>query len=278
MKKPYKIIAVDMDGTLLKSDKTIHEDSIRDIQDAVEKGMQVVYCTGRALSEMQSYFVVLPMVRYAVCYSGALVYDCMEHKCIYRKEIEQKYIGKIVETAKRYKAMLHFLTEEESIVSSFDITHMNDFHMGIYQPMYMEVTRQVKDMEEEGKCHDSIAKINIYFRLEEERNYGYEELKKLPLTFAFSGKTALEMTARCVTKATGLEHLTKYLNIPMRRIAGIGDADNDRDMLREVGFSVAMGNTSREIKEQCDFITGDNDHNGVGEAIRYIMSIGDDEK
>lgn len=155
--------------------------------------------------EQQSYFVVLPMVRYAVCYSGAIVYDCMEHKCIYRKEIEQKYIGKIVETAKRYKAMLHFLTEEESIVSSFEITHMNDFHMGIYQPMYMEVTRQVKDMEEEGKFHDSIAKINIYFRLEEERNYGYEELKKLPLTFAFSGKTALEMTAGCVTKATGLK-------------------------------------------------------------------------
>lgn len=276
MEMSYQIIAVDMDGTLLKSDKTIHEDSIRDIQDAVENGMQVVYCTGRALSEMQSYFAVLPMVRYAVCYSGAIVYDCTENKCIYRKEIEQKYISKIVETAKHYKAMVHFMTEEESIVSSFDITHMNDFHMGIYQPMYLEVTRQVKDMEEEGKRHEAIAKINIYFRSTKDRDKGYEELKKLPLTFAFAEETGLEMNAQCVTKATGLEHLAKYLNMPMRRIAAIGDADNDRDMLREVGFSVAMGNASGDIKEQCDFITGDNDHNGVGEAIRYIMSIGDD--
>ena len=278
MDKSYKIIAIDMDGTLLKSDKTIHEDSICDIRDAVEKGMQVVYCTGRALSEMRSYFAALAMMRYAVCYSGAIVYDCTENKCIYRKEIEQKYIGKIVETAWHYKAMVHFLTEEESIVSSSDITHMNDFHMGVYQPMYMEVARQVRDMEEEGKLHDSIAKINIYFRLEEERNKGYEELKKLPLTFAFAGETALEMTAGCVTKATGLERLAEYLNIPMSRIAGIGDADNDRDMLRKVGFSVAMGNAGGEIKEQCDFMTGDNDHNGVGEAIRYIMSIGTDQE
>lgn len=273
MDKNYQIIAVDMDGTLLKSDKTIHEDSIRDIRDAAEKGMQVVYCTGRALSEMQPYFAALPMMRYAVCYSGAIVYDCTENKCIYRKEIAQRYIGEIVQTANRYQAMVHFMTEEESIVSSSDITHMKDFHMGVYQPMFMEVARQVKDMEEEGKVHDSIAKINIYFRSAKERDKGYGELKKLPLTFVFAEETGLEMNAQCVTKATGLEHLAAHLNIPMRRTAGIGDADNDRDMLHKVGFSVAMGNAGGEIKAQCDFVTGDNDHNGVGEAVRYIMSM-----
>lgn len=82
MKEKYKIIAVDMDGTLLKSDKTIHKDSIRDIQAATENGIHVVYCTGRAISELQQYFKVLPMVRYAVCYSGAIIYDCIKNKYI----------------------------------------------------------------------------------------------------------------------------------------------------------------------------------------------------
>ena len=53
MPQPYKMIAVDMDGTLLQSDKTIHQDSITDIQAVVEKGIQIVYCTGRALLELQ---------------------------------------------------------------------------------------------------------------------------------------------------------------------------------------------------------------------------------
>ena len=272
MPQPYKLIAVDMDGTLLQSDKTIHHDSITDIQAAVEKGIQIVYCTGRALPELQSYVEILPMVRYAVCYSGAIVYDYKENRCICRTEIEQGYIEKIIETAEKYKAMVHFLTEKESIVASADVTHMKDFHMGVYQTMFMEVTRPVEDMREEGKLHNSLAKINIYFRSAKERSRGYEELKHLPLTFTLAEETSLEMTAQYVTKATGLQHLAEYLNMPISQVAGIGDADNDRDMLSKVGFSVAMGNASDDMKSHCDFITKDNDHNGVGEAIQYIMS------
>lgn len=272
MKESYKIIAVDMDGTLLKSDKTIHKDSICDIQAATQNGIHVVYCTGRALSELQPYFSTLPMVRYAVCYSGAIVYDCIENKCIYRAEIGQEYISETIKTAKKYKAMLHFLTEKESIVTSSDITHMHDFHMGVYQPLYMKVTRQVSDMEKEGKLHVSIPKINIYFRSAEERDKGYKELKQFPLTFAYAEKTSLEMTAQGVTKATGLIHLAEFLQIPLNQIVGIGDAENDREMLGKVGFSVAMGNANDNIKGLCRFITKDNDHNGVGVAIRYIMS------
>ena len=66
MKETCKLIAVDMDGTLLQSDKTIHKDSIRDIQAAVEHGIFVAYCTGRALAELKPYFQALPMLKYAV--------------------------------------------------------------------------------------------------------------------------------------------------------------------------------------------------------------------
>ena len=80
------------------------------------------------------------------------------------------------------------------------------------------------------------------------------------------------MTAQGVTKATGLIHLAEFLQIPLNQIVGIGDAENDREMLGKVGFSVAMGNANDNIKGLCRFITKDNDHNGVGVAIRYIMS------
>ena len=273
MNKSYKLIAVDMDGTLLKSDKTIHEDSVRDIQAATDSGIQVVYCSGRAVAELQPYFEVLPMVRYAICYSGAIVYDCVEKKCIYRTEIDKKYTEKIAQVAKKYNAMAHFLTEQDSIVSSADITHMEDFGMGVYQPLYLQIAKQVADMQEEAKLHISIPKINIYFRTGEDRMSAYEELKEFPLTFAFAEETSLEMNAQNVSKATGLVKLADFLGIPTEQTVGIGDADNDRAVLGKVDFPIAMGNAKDDIKAICKFVTEDNDHNGVGVAIRHIMEM-----
>ena len=271
MKNAYKLIAVDMDGTLLQSDKTVHEDTVRDIQAAVDGGIPVVYCTGRAVVELEPYFAVLPMMRYEVCYSGALVYDSAERKAIYRAEIAREYIEKIVRTAAEYKAMPHILTENDSIVSSSDIQHMDQFRMGGYQPLFLKVATQVESMEEEAKRYDSVPKINIYFRSEEDRSRAYEKLKALPLTFAFAEKTSLEMTAEHVTKATGLAQLAEHFGATLDETVGIGDADNDRAMLSSVGFPIAMGNANEEIKAICKYITKDNDHNGVGAAIRYVM-------
>lgn len=272
MSEEYKIIAVDMDGTLLTSEKTVASESVRDIQAAADKGINVVYSTGRAIAELKPYFEVLPMMRYAVCYSGAIVYDCIDRKCVYRNEIEQTYIEQIVKVGQEHKAMIHFLTEQDSIVSAHDITHMDDFGMGVYQSLYNEVAKTVEDMAEEGRRHQSIPKINIYFRSIKDRDKSYEQLKYLPLTFAFAENTSLEMTAANVSKATGIMHLASILGTSIEHVVGIGDADNDLDMLSNVGLPVAMANANDRVKAISKMVTKDNDHNGVGEAIRQIIS------
>lgn len=268
----YKLIAVDMDGTLLRSDKRVDEDTIEDIKKARNEGIEVVYCTGRSLLEMEEYFELLPMMRYAVCYSGAIVYDVLNRSFIYRKDILKENIDKTVEIAKKYEAMLHFMSATESIVSIDDVTHMADFQSGIYQSLFEKIARKVEDMGEEAKKHPSIPKINIYFRSSEDRQKGYDELKDLPLTFAFVEESALEMTALGVTKALGLQHLIDFLKISMDQVVGIGDSGNDREMLEAVGLSIAMKNGTDEIKEICDCISDDCDHNGVGKAIQYVVS------
>ena len=79
------------------------------------------------------------------------------------------------------------------------------------------------------------------------------------------------MTAEHVTKATCLAQLAEHFGATLDETVGIGDADNDRAMLSSVGFPIAMGNANDEIKAICKCITKDNDHNGVGAAIRYVM-------
>ena len=80
-----RIAALDMDGTLLMSDKSVHPDTIRDIEWAGRKGIHVVYCSGRAVPEILPYVSCLKTMRYAVCMSGALVYDFEEKQNIYHK-------------------------------------------------------------------------------------------------------------------------------------------------------------------------------------------------
>lgn len=264
----YKLIALDMDGTLLRSDKSLDPATVRDIEEAAGKGVQAVYSTGRAMIELLSYVRKIPSMRYAVCLSGALVYDFQEQRRIFCRELPGVCIGEIVETAARYDAMAHFLTERESIVRVDQISHMSDFHMGVYQTMFLELTRRVEDMAAEALRYDAIPKVNVYFRSVRDRAEAYEALKHLPLSFAFAEGASLEMNAAGVTKASGLQALTAHLGITMAETVGIGDADNDRAMLEAVGLSVAMGNAADDIKALCDVTTADNDHNGVGEAIR----------
>ena len=261
-----RLVALDMDGTLLMPDKSVHPDTIRDINTAED--LQIVYCSGRSVPELAPYTKQLPVMRYAVCMSGAVVYDFQERESIYSAPIERKYIESIIKTAQKFDGMLNFLTEEASIVSKAHIGHVADFGMQDYQEMFLEIATCVDSMEEELKKHAGIPKVNIYFRTPADREAGYQQLKELPLTFAFAEKTSLEMNAEGVSKASGLAFLCDYLQIPMTSTMGIGDADNDRAMLQAVGLSVAMGNAGKEIREICDTVTEDNSHNGVGAAIK----------
>lgn len=266
-----RLIAADMDGTLLRTDKTVDPQTAADIQAAAENGIQTAYCTGRGAAEMQDTFRALPMIRYAILTSGAEIYDCAEDRFIRRSGVGHPWIEEIVKTAARYGAMTHFLNDRESVVCGADISRMADFRMGIYQPMFEQIARGVPDMAEEGLHHESIAKINIYFRSPADRQEAAEALRRLPLQVTLSENTTLEMTAPATNKGTGLERLAEYLGIPVSQTAAIGDNYNDIDMLKTAGFSVAMANAPAEIRELCDHVTADNDHNGVGQAVRLIL-------
>ncbi len=268
IKDKIRMIAIDMDGTLLRSDKTIDTQTIRDIEDADRKGIIVAYCTGRAVPELSFYTDILHVMRYGICMSGALIYDFVEKRGIYKRTINQRYVREIIRAAVPDDAMVHFLTETESIVRKDQLYRMAEYNMGIYQPMYEEIAKTADDLSLEMKKHESVLKANVHFHSEGARKEAYDILKDFPLSFVFSETTTLEITASGVTKATGLSILSKCMGIPLENVMGIGDGNNDTDMLRSAGFSVAMGNSRQELKDICSAVTEDNDHNGVGEAIR----------
>lgn len=267
-----RMIALDMDGTLLKSDKTIHPDTLEDIRAASDRGIIVAYCTGRAVPELADFRDKLKEIRYGVCMSGALVYDFHEGRSIYKRPINDIHMKRILDVSKEDDAMVQILSDEESFVRADQVTHMADFYLKVYQPMFERVTTKLKSMDDIFKCGFPLLKANVHYHSTEARERAYDELKNLPLNIIFSETTTLEITAKGASKASGLKILAMCLGIPMEDIMGVGDGNNDRRMLESVGVSVAMGNAWQDLKEACDMVTEDNDNNGAGLAIRHVLN------
>ena len=271
MHSACKLVALDMDGTLLTSEKTVLPETLEDLRRAQQRGVALAYCTGRGLAELRPYLEQLPMLRYAICNSGSVVYDLQRRRTLLSQNIPEALCREILEVAARISCMPQFLTETESIVARRDVPRMADFHMGVYQRLYQEVTRQVEDMVAEGLRLGDISKINLYFPDLSLRQQAYAQLKHLPVSLVLTEKTGLEMTAPSVTKASGLQQLAALLGLAQGETAAVGDGENDREMLMWAGLSVAMGNAQPEIQKLCQLVVLDNDHNGVGVALRRMI-------
>ncbi len=269
--KDYKLIALDMDGTLLTSNKSILPETIEDINAAVKVGKDVVFSTGRGLVEMKSFFEQIPQINYAIVFSGAVVYNITEKEIIYCDSIPQQVALEIIKIADAFQAMAHLLTLNESIVDKRQVQQMAEYNMKIYQSSFLKITTQVDSLAEACINYPSFPKVNIYFRRREDRMAAYEQLKLYPITFAFAEEASLEMSPLNTTKGTALLHLASHLGIDVSETIAVGDTDNDRDILLKAGLAVAMENANKDIKEMADEIVTDNDHNGTGEAIKKFL-------
>lgn len=267
MTYPFKLIALDMDGTLLRPDKTIHPDTAVDIAAAAAAGIEPAYCTGRSPVELLPYVEELPSMRYAIALSGAYVFH-LESGCIFERRIPQELVLRLAEEEKRHGAMVHLLLSDRLVMRADLIPRMPEFHMSAYQALYERIATGVPDLTDEILRHSGVHKVNLCFRSPEDRQMAFETLQDLPLSFVFTEETMLEASAAGVSKAEGLRALAAHLGIPVSGTMAIGDSNNDISVLTAAGFSVAMKNAEETVAALCDAVTDDNENNGVGKAIR----------
>ena len=268
----YKLLALDMDGTTLNSQNKVTPQTVEGINRLINDGVHVIVASGRCLPEMNDYREEFKQMRYAILASGAMIFDNFEDKPVSTHPVPFNECLDLIEFGEQEKAMVHLLTIRESIVKPQDITHMADFQMGVYQDMYIRNCLQCEDQRAYAKDHkDEVIKVNIYHRSTESRARTVERLKGYNLQMVFAETTALESSPPSITKAAGLVELCKYLNIDIADTVAIGDAPNDIEILQTAGYAVAMGNASDNIKQMADFVTADNDHDGVLAAINKIF-------
>lgn len=274
-KQLYQLIALDIDGTLLNTRKEITPATEAAVHRAFAAGKEVVLSTGRSFAELTEILETFPEMRYGICESGALVLDRKASAPIAVHAIDMALARQAVAYAQTKDILIHIFLNGRPVISQHRMTQLADFQIPYFQSMFERYSLQVPDTVDYclNQPRPSIEKINLYHHTVAERSKTEQALSHLPLAMVDSEKTSLELSAPSVDKGKGLRELCAHLNIPIQATIAVGDSFNDAAILRAAGLAIGMGNTAQPVRELCDVIVSDCDHDGVAEAIdRYLLA------
>ncbi|MFV0575406.1 MAG: sugar-phosphatase [Vibrio sp.] len=265
----YKLIAIDMDGTLLNSEKQITEQNKQAITQARAQGVHVVLCSGRPLEGMLSALDALGMNTdedYVISYNGSLVQTVASGTMIRQQILTGKDAKTIDEWSKRLNVDVHAFSLKEGLISpknnkytqhECDINDITLTEMPFEQLDDADPILKVMMVEDEEKLTPAFNALP-------------EELFK-QFTIVRSSPFFLEFMHPTSDKGAGVEALAEHLGINASEVIALGDAGNDHHMLEYAGLGIAMGNATEDTKALADFVTESNDNSGVAVAIEKFV-------
>lgn len=264
----YKLIALDMDGTLLREDKTISERTKKAIAKARENGKYVVLCSGRPVEGIDSSLEELGMISeedYVISFNGAMVQHAKSREIISRCILRGEDLHYLYKISQELGVNIHAFSKDGCITPK--MSKYSEHEGKINGIPVLEIDYNKVDKDEE------IVKIMLV----DDEEILEEAIKKLPqevydkYTVVRSAPFFTEYLNKDANKGTGVEMLAKHLGIKKEEVICVGDAGNDIHMIEYAGLGVAMGNAFKEVKEIADYITSSNDEDGVAEVIEKFM-------
>lgn len=260
-----KLVAIDLDGTLLKNDLTISPRAEEAIKAAAAKGVYVTICTGRMYASALPYIKQLNMELPIITYNGAFVKHSVTGQVLYEKLLPSHMAKDIYLRAKKYKLHSNIYANDRLYVDC-----LNKWADNYARKVGVEINiveDMVEFLEDDPIKIVSIAEPAALKDLEQELSDVYGD--KLYITSSLP--TFLEILHPDATKGKGLEAVARYFGISRECVMGIGDSFNDVEMFNYAGFSVVMGNGEEEVKKIADYVTCSNDDDGVAEAIEKFV-------
>lgn len=272
-----KCIALDLDGTTLTTGKEISAATREALSRAMAAGITVIVASGRAFASLPREILEIEDIRYAITGNGAAMVSLPSGACLKRNVLSRESVEKILEGTRREAVVYEGFIEG---IAYADVSFVSDpAAYGIYGRgiEYIRQTRRPVEniagfLKENADRLDSmdmlvlddekISPVSAWLRNEVPDIYLTSSMRKL-----------LEVSNRDGGKHSGVRFFSEYLGILPEEIAAFGDADNDVDMLRYVGYGVAMANASDNCKAAAGYITKSNDEDGVAYALEHILHI-----
>ena len=290
----YKLVAIDLDGTLLNSYGEVSENTKEEIKKAIENGIEVVLASGRPISSVEDLANELQANHYLISGNGAIVYDMYKKEVVYDKFLSKEQVLNIVKICEENSIYYNIYTENEVLTKSLNyntlfyysenthkqeekrtniniLTDVYDYILKANDQKYLKVT----------VCDQSqIVFASIIKKLRTINDIDVLDVAHMSKKIIKSGTEEVlveycytEITNKNVNKWTALEYIMKEKNIDRSEVAAIGDNINDKEMIEEAGLGVAMGNSTPAIKEVANVEVGTNNEEGVRETFQKYINI-----
>lgn len=264
--KGIKLVALDLDGTLLHNDKTLSAHTLSVLKRLTEAGVVVTPATGRNLEGLKDNILRIPKISYAVCSNGAQVFRLSDQKLLYEAAIPLEDAVTVIRYLQEFPTFLYVHTDQ----GTFRACSWRNTDLKKRFPHIRFEDNNVEDLPAFlSKKQLRVIKIGA-FVLDDGVFCQFLE-KGSPMASISQYRTGpcnLELNASGASKARGVENLCRCLDIPMSQVLAIGDNQNDISLLRAAGVSAAMGNSEADVKAAAAFITGTNEEDGAAEFIR----------
>lgn len=240
-KQEIKLVALDMDGTLLNDHGEISKNNRNMIGEAQSKGVHIICCTGRSLITSYDYVKSLGLSSFHITVNGSEVWD-EEGELVQRKIVPAEHIQWMLDLAEEYQAKF-WATATDRIWR--------------------------REMPEDVLMHNWL-KFGYEIEDDDVRNKVLQELETRGSLFEISNSSPIniEVNASGVNKANGIKTVCDLLGFSMKEVMAVGDSLNDMSMITSSGIGVAMGNAQEIVKHAADWVTTSNNEDGVAHAIR----------
>lgn len=269
----YKLVAIDMDGTLLNSKGAVSDRTRQAIYDASKRGVYVVLATGRILKSAINHSLELNLNKPIISSNGAVIVD-EKKNIIYEIPMKMDAVEKVVKLGQSENIYFHFYNEDSFYANTYIEEVLNFYNTEESKKNGREI--KVNIFKDVNEITDNGINVYKFLFIDDDRNKLDILKEKLigveDISVCSSWGNNLEVMDNRVSKGNGLKYLCNKLNISSENVIAIGDNENDISMIEYAGLGVAMGNGVEKAKLVADLIAESNDEDGVAKIIeKYIL-------
>lgn len=288
----YKLVAIDLDGTLLNSYGEVTDKTKEAIKKAVEKGVEVVLASGRPISSVEDLANDLSANHYLISGNGAIVYDMHKKEIVYDNFLKKEQVLEIIKICEENSIYYNIYTENEVLTKSLNYNtlfyHSENTHKQEEKRTNINIVDDVYGYVEKTEddhflkitvCDESrVVFNNILKKLELVPNIDVLDVSHMSKKIIRNGTDEVlveycytEITNKDVHKWSAMKFIIDDMSITPEEVVAIGDNVNDKEMIEGAGLGVAMGNATDQIKEIANVTVATNNEDGVYEAFeKYI--------
>ena len=290
----YKLIASDLDGTLLNSYGEVTENTKKTINKIQNQGIEFIIASGRPIDSIKTIAKSINSNNYFIAGNGAIIYDIQKQKTIYENCISRNKILEISKICQENNITYNIYTEQAVIAESlkYNVLYYYKENLkkeenektniilvdNLYQ--YIQETEDLKCIKI-TVCDSNKSVFNsIIKKLKNIQNIDVMDVSHMSRKIIKQGTEDVtieyfytEISSTNVDKWEALKYLGQMLNIKQEEIIAIGDNINDEKMIQNAGLGICMGQSTTKIKEIANYITEDNNSEGVKKALDKIFSL-----